>query len=468
MKKALLSLLALACITTAQAVDYTFDHEGAVYDYTCYQPTGHEIMLKAIEEDGVDANGVFTVPATVTLDDETLTLTEIQLWSLPGNLKAFSVDSRNAYFTVVDGVLYSKDMTKVLAVPPTKTNYKIPSSVTTIGFGAFTHNTLTSIDIPENVTVVKPYAFNNCVNLSRVNVPSTLTSVDECSFEGTPFYSHLPQGMTYLGRVAFKYVGEHPASPLVIKEGTTEIAGAAFREQKNLTTVQLPLSVKHIGPCAFNECDNLKRVSTIASDCKIDVEAFPSTKMDIEYVFENGTSRYFQKGDNVVAAAGFYRLDGVDTPPMFSAAVEANTHIDSEYFKANERLDYLTLNEGGTTLSELGYSDTPETFSPYFGHPKNKRYNLRTNYYKKGKLEAKDVFGIFYVRMHIDQYGKVSKVKVVRHTEYQADPEAVERMLMHLPPFKPAMKNGKPVPVWVDFYVGTEPLAGGQLYSMPL
>ena len=138
MRKALLTMLAAASITAAQAVDYTFDYDGAVYDYTCYLPTGNEILLKGIEAEGVGADGVFRVPTTIHFDDETLTLTQVELWSLPENLKAFSVDADNRYFTVVDGVLYSKDMTKVLAVPSKKSvGYRFPASVTTIGFGAF-------------------------------------------------------------------------------------------------------------------------------------------------------------------------------------------------------------------------------------------------------------------------------------------------------------------------------------------
>jgi hypothetical protein len=73
-------------------------------------------------------------------------------WSLWGcdKLVAIDVDQNNARFTSLDGVLFSKDMTELIRCPPGKGgSYVIPPAVKKIG----------------------DYAFFNCRNLERVEVP---------------------------------------------------------------------------------------------------------------------------------------------------------------------------------------------------------------------------------------------------------------------------------------------------------
>ena len=66
--------------------------------------------------DSVMKNGVFYVPLTAYEGDgEAFPVTDVRLWRISPKVKAFSVDASNPYFTVVDGVLYSKDMTVLCA-----------------------------------------------------------------------------------------------------------------------------------------------------------------------------------------------------------------------------------------------------------------------------------------------------------------------------------------------------------------
>ena len=75
-------------------------------------------------------------------------------------LKSFTVASSNPYFTSVDGVLYNKSMTEVIAFPiadeKERTSYVVPDGVTKIGHYAFHPSAyyyikLTSIELPRTL-----------------------------------------------------------------------------------------------------------------------------------------------------------------------------------------------------------------------------------------------------------------------------------------------------------------------------
>ena len=59
----------------------------------------------------------------------------------------------------------------------------IPSSVTSIGIGAFSGCfNLTDVTIPEGVTSIGDYAFEYCPNLSSVTIPSSVSSIGDYAF----------------------------------------------------------------------------------------------------------------------------------------------------------------------------------------------------------------------------------------------------------------------------------------------
>jgi len=71
----------------------------------------------------------------------------------------YQVGSGNDYFSVVDGVLFNKDKTTLIAYPPAKsgTTYSIPISVDTLGMQSFYNSTLLKLIIPSSVTTI-PWA----------------------------------------------------------------------------------------------------------------------------------------------------------------------------------------------------------------------------------------------------------------------------------------------------------------------
>lgn len=69
---------------------------------------------------------------------------------------AINVDEDNPNFTSTDGVLYNKDVTKVLAFPTKKTgSYRVPATITSLSTKVVNNVSINELIIPTNVTEIK-------------------------------------------------------------------------------------------------------------------------------------------------------------------------------------------------------------------------------------------------------------------------------------------------------------------------
>ena len=84
-----------------------------------------------------------------------------------------------------DGILYSKDMTVIIACLDSNiTTADIRSGVNFIGDYAFEKKpNLTSVTIPDTVTEIGTFAFANCYKLTSATIPSSVTSINRSAFE---------------------------------------------------------------------------------------------------------------------------------------------------------------------------------------------------------------------------------------------------------------------------------------------
>ncbi|ORX76796.1 hypothetical protein BCR32DRAFT_271067 [Anaeromyces robustus] len=84
---------------------------------------------------------------------------------------SFTLEDGNPNYSSENGVLFNKDLTKLIQYPPknTGTEYEIPDSVKTIEFGAFAYSTnLISVTIPKSVNSIGKGAFFGCTALEKV------------------------------------------------------------------------------------------------------------------------------------------------------------------------------------------------------------------------------------------------------------------------------------------------------------
>jgi len=103
------------------------------------------------------------------------------------SLTSINIATNNSAYTAVDGILYNKNRTTLVAYPAGKTDstFTISNSVTSIGNGAFSSCiNLTSITIPNNVTNIGEKAFYDCKRIRSITISNNLTSIGSLAFAG--------------------------------------------------------------------------------------------------------------------------------------------------------------------------------------------------------------------------------------------------------------------------------------------
>lgn len=82
------------------------------------------------------------------------------------SLSAIDVDENNADYSSIDGILYNKEQTELMQCPAGYTGTDSDSLAT----------------VPEGVTKIDANAFDYCLGLTRLSLPSTLTEVGNSAF----------------------------------------------------------------------------------------------------------------------------------------------------------------------------------------------------------------------------------------------------------------------------------------------
>jgi uncharacterized repeat protein (TIGR01451 family) len=100
------------------------------------------------------------------------------------SLTAFTVDS-NPNFSVIDGVLYDKEIKKLRYCPNGKQGaFIFPESVTEIGYAAFLYcKNLTDIKISNGVSAIPTNALRLCSAITVFSVPENVTSIGSNAFD---------------------------------------------------------------------------------------------------------------------------------------------------------------------------------------------------------------------------------------------------------------------------------------------
>lgn len=193
--------------------DYSFTTSGGKATINEYKGTATELsiptffngaMLDEIADGGFlfsDTIKTITVPGGVTkigsyAFEKNYSLETIELPSTISSigdrafydtpaLKSINVHNENTNYVSVDGVLYNKDKTVLIAYPAAKTNteFTVPNTVTEIAEAAFQGaKNLKTINLPSNLTKIGNNAFRGCLALETINLPASLTKIGASAF----------------------------------------------------------------------------------------------------------------------------------------------------------------------------------------------------------------------------------------------------------------------------------------------
>ena len=174
-----------------------------------------------------------------------------------------------------------------VTIPSEVTYSNVTYSVVAIGKGGFGGcEKLISIDIPNSITLIDDWAFSGCIKLETIDIPNSVTSIGARVFECCEIITSItiPSSVTSIGVNLFNgcilltsitvdsdnpiYDSRNHCNAIIetatnkliagcqnttIPSSVTSIANVAFRNCINLTSIEIPSSVREIGIGAFKE-----------------------------------------------------------------------------------------------------------------------------------------------------------------------------------------------------------------------
>lgn len=172
---------------------------------------------------------------------------------IASSLRDYSVSPDSKHFATIDGVLFNKNLTKLIEMPRGRKirNYVIPYSVVEIGHSAFwLCKSLRHVTLPIGIRRIGEGAFGDCISLHEIQLP----------------------------------------------DGIDTILENTFRYCEALKSIKLPRHLKKIGEGAFFCCDSLKSLSLPPSVKMLDMNSLPMELKELHLAYK----------DPQKAALGFY------------------------------------------------------------------------------------------------------------------------------------------------------------------
>ncbi|MCM1132427.1 MAG: leucine-rich repeat domain-containing protein [Ruminococcus flavefaciens] len=324
-KTAVFALSLLMCINASPLFSYAENEEATDYD--------DEIMPISLDDDStattdgfsytVDTEGNAHITGCVLTDTEItvpetldgITVTEIDSKAfmdgtavkihIPATIEYISaenpfapclelieitVDEQNENYCAVDGVLFTKDMKKLVCYPAKKsgTSYTIPDGVEQLGIASVAETGLKEIIVPDSVNEIDRHAFSFNEKLEKIDLSGTsVETLDTMAFINCTSLNEvlLPETLTEIGLAVFfgcENLAEITLPSQLIVIGQSSFAGTS------MMSVRIPDSVTFIGYCAFgyDTEENMIKDFTIIGTAGSAAHTY-ATDTDEEYDIQN-------------------------------------------------------------------------------------------------------------------------------------------------------------------------------------
>lgn len=262
-------------------------------------------------------------------------------------LEAINVDPANRNYCSIDGIVYNKDVTKLVCCPKYIKEVNIPESVEIIFAGAFRGCcNLEKIKLPSKLKsfgLASEYCFGSkggslsyCQKIKSIEVPEGVTYLTDGLFEGCEELEEvkLSNNVKYIGNFAFHNCLS--LKSIKIPGSVEKIFGGAFENCKSLTEIFLPDKVRTLSGYTFRNCSNLKRINLPDSLEEISDEVFLGCSQLTEFVMP---SQIRSIGDR--AFTGCKNLKSITIPKNIE-------YIGKDAFQGCESLE--TINYDGVKI----------------------------------------------------------------------------------------------------------------------
>ena len=226
------------------------------------------------------------------------------------------------------------------------TDYKIPNGVTEIPDYAFEDcTTLESVIIPDSVTSIGRSAFDGCKNLKSVTIGKGVEYIDQYAFiDCESLESVYVDSIADWCEIEFAYYNSNPLY----------YANKLYFDGALVTELVIPDGVESIKPMAFAGCDELISVTVPNSVTDIDFSAFYGcTNIESITLPFVGNSSDDENGINLDEIFG----ESSVPESLKTVVITGGTHIGEGAFEGCDGLTSITLPDSITSIGDAAFYD---------------------------------------------------------------------------------------------------------------
>lgn len=196
------------------------------------------------------------LPETITITDKTFTPVSIMSSRLRGlKVKRINITEENKYYCSVDGVVFTKDKTILIAYPSLrKGHYDIPEGTLSVYPYSFSSSAIESVSFPDSLDNIGDNAFSYCDKLKHIGFNKTIEDFSRygsdniftrCGIE----VLDIPGNIKILGETMFYSC---QVEKLILHEGIEIIKRGALSFIYPDSEIGLPESLRFVEDYNFN------------------------------------------------------------------------------------------------------------------------------------------------------------------------------------------------------------------------
>jgi len=223
------------------------------------------------------------------------------------DLSEISIAENNSTFATDGTAIFSKDLKTIVMVCETlEGTYVIPNTVTAIG----------------------AYAFEECFNLTGIEIPNSVSEIGEGAFSGCDSINNI-----------------------VISENVTRIESYTFAWCCSLERIAIPASVTSIGEYAFKDCDSLAEIIYGYTEA-----AWDAISKDSDYKPES-TEVTFLGSKDCCGDYLYWTLDSEGTLTISGIGAMKDYGCGAPWYNSRSAISEVVIEDGVTSIGSYAFLD---------------------------------------------------------------------------------------------------------------
>lgn len=185
-------------------------------------------------------------------------------------LKTITISPDNPYYSSEGSIMYNKDKSLIVSYNDTssKTNFSIPDCVTEIGSYAFENGkNLNCVYIPNSVKNIGYGAFYGCSSITNMTIPDSVTNIGDFTFYDCISLKNVSLGNNVENIGGYAFWNCSSLKNIEFPNNLSKIGQLAFQGCSSLVNILIPENVESIEYACFANCTNLETLTFNAINC---------------------------------------------------------------------------------------------------------------------------------------------------------------------------------------------------------